>query len=112
MLPIKCSIRGVNRLRWTMIITTYGELLQICKKKKMKTFFRDTVTTVELLLLRILEFKIPEADFFSYLVKFLYSLEKWCHGRQCEANQDIVKLFQAVSRSQGVTYSSNVSRPF
>ena len=81
-------------------------------QKKMKTFFRDTVTTVELLLLRILEFKIPEADFFSYLVKFLYSLEKWCHGRQCEANQDIVKLFQAVSRSQGVTYSSNVSRPF
>lgn len=46
-----------------------------------------------------MEFKIPEADFFGYLVKFLYSLEKWCHGRQSESNQHIVTLFQAVSRT-------------
>ena len=60
---------------------------------------RDTVTTVELLLLRILEFRIPEADFFGYLVKFLYSLEKWCHGRHSASNAHIVSLFQAVSRT-------------
>ena len=84
-----------------MIITIYGKIF-FYFSKNYENIFRETVTTVELLLLRILEFKIPEADFFSYLVKFLYSLEKWCHGRQCEANQDTVKLFQAVSRSQGV----------
>ena len=57
------------------------------------------MTTVELLLLRILQFKIPTADFFSYLVKFLYSLEKWCHGRASARNQSAIKMFQATSRT-------------
>jgi len=60
---------------------------------------RDTVTTVELLLLRILEFKIPIPNFFNYLIKFLYSLEKWHHGRIGPHNQVRAKVYQAVSRT-------------
>ena len=62
---------------------------------------RDSITTVELLLLRVLQFRIPEPHFFDYLTKFLYSMERWCHGRVNPNNQEQVKLFQAVSRTAG-----------
>ena len=62
---------------------------------------RDSITTVELLLLRILQFQIPAPHFFDYLTKFLYSMERWCHGRVNPNNQEQVKLFQAVSRTAG-----------
>jgi len=72
---------------------------------------RDSITTVELLLLRILQFQIPAPHFFDYLTKFLYSMERWCHGRVNPNNQEQVKLFQAVSRTAVTLMMDGLHRP-
>ena len=62
---------------------------------------RDTVGVVELLVLRLLNFRVPKPDFFNFLVHYLYALEKWFHGRATERNAGEVTLFQAISRTAG-----------
>ena len=62
---------------------------------------RDTVGTIELLILRILKFRVPSPGFFNYLMTYLYTLEKWFHGTPQESNKTEVELFQAVSRTAG-----------
>ena len=71
---------------------------------------RDTVGVVELLILRILNFRVPRPTFFNYLIHYLYSMEKWFHGRLSEKNETDVTLFQAVSRTAGA-YHKFLSLP-
>ena len=67
---------------------------------------RDTVGVVELLILRILNFRIPRPTFFNYLVQYLYTIEKWFHGRPSQNNRNEVVAFQAVSRTAGKSENS------
>lgn len=62
---------------------------------------RDTVGIIELLILRMLNFRVPRPNFFNYLIQYLYAIEKWFHGRIRDDNKSDVCLFQAVSRTAG-----------